>query len=73
MGAYVSFVQNRLVQAQYWHDSMQEDEYRQKSKFLADINQENVRRIFSDYYFLFFGLKLILKQFFKDFQRRVQR
>jgi palmitoyl-protein thioesterase len=43
LGAYVDFVQNSLVQAEYWHDSLQEDEYRKKSVFLADINQENVR------------------------------
>ena len=34
----------RLVQAEYWHDPLNEDEYRQKSVFLADINQEQVRR-----------------------------
>lgn len=39
-GAYVSFVQNTLVQAEYWHDPMAEDEYRHKSIFLADINNE---------------------------------
>jgi palmitoyl-protein thioesterase len=46
-GAYVGFVQNNLVQAQYWHDSMQEEEYREKSVFLADINQE---RVFNETY-----------------------
>lgn len=40
MGAYVSFVQNTLVQAEYWHDPLNEDEYKQKSVFLADINNE---------------------------------
>ncbi|XP_041358728.1 palmitoyl-protein thioesterase 1-like [Gigantopelta aegis] len=39
-GAYVGFVQNNLVQAEYWHDPMNEAEYRAKSIFLADINQE---------------------------------
>lgn len=43
-GAYTSFVQNHLVQAQYWHDPIHEDEYRQKSIFLADINNENEPR-----------------------------
>lgn len=47
LGAYVEFVQNRLAQAEYWHDTMQEDEYRQKSVFLADINQE---RVFNETY-----------------------
>lgn len=41
IGAYVSFVQKNLVQAQYWHDPLNEDEYKQKSMFLAEINQEN--------------------------------
>lgn len=40
LGAYVGFVQNHLVQAEYWHDPLQEDEYRKSSVFLADINQE---------------------------------
>ncbi|XP_013417210.1 palmitoyl-protein thioesterase 1-like [Lingula anatina] len=43
LGAYVSFVQERLVQAQYWHDPMNEDEYKKYSIFLADINNENVK------------------------------
>ena len=32
-----------LVQAEYWHDPLNEKEYREKSVFLADINQEKVR------------------------------
>lgn len=40
LGAYVDFVQDKLVQAEYWHDPLNEKEYRQKSVFLADINQE---------------------------------
>lgn len=43
MGAYTNFVQNRLVQAQYWHDSLVEDIYRRKSLFLSDINNERVK------------------------------
>ncbi|XP_045159476.2 palmitoyl-protein thioesterase 1-like isoform X2 [Mercenaria mercenaria] len=39
-GAYLSEIQDRLVQAEYWHDPLNEDEYRTKSVFLADINQE---------------------------------
>jgi len=39
-GAYESFVQNNVVQAEYWHDPMNEAEYRAKSVFLADINNE---------------------------------
>ncbi|EYC11577.1 hypothetical protein Y032_0050g1986 [Ancylostoma ceylanicum] len=40
MGAYNHYVQNTVVQAQYWHDPLHEDEYRKKSIFLADINNE---------------------------------
>lgn len=40
MGAYTDFVQSRLVQAQYWHDPLDEDKYRKHSRFIADINQE---------------------------------
>jgi len=40
LGAYVSWIQNKLVQAEYWHDPNNLDEYREKSIFLADINQE---------------------------------
>lgn len=39
-GAYTDFVQNNLVQAQYWHDPLAEKMYREKSLFLADINNE---------------------------------
>ncbi|XP_052089152.1 palmitoyl-protein thioesterase 1-like [Mytilus californianus] len=41
LGAYIDAIQDRLVQAEYWHDPMNEDEYKKKSIFLADINQEN--------------------------------
>jgi len=40
LGAYISWIQNTLVQAEYWHDPMNEADYRAKSVFLADINQE---------------------------------
>ena len=39
---FVSFFS--LVQAEYWHDPLNEEEYREKSVFLADINQEKVNR-----------------------------
>ncbi|XP_059110884.1 palmitoyl-protein thioesterase 1 [Peromyscus eremicus] len=39
-GAYSKTVQEWLVQAEYWHDPLQEDVYRNHSIFLADINQE---------------------------------
>ena len=34
------YVQDSLVQAEYWHDPLKEAEYREKSIFLADINNE---------------------------------
>ncbi|XP_075410505.1 palmitoyl-protein thioesterase 1 [Tenrec ecaudatus] len=40
VGAYSKVIQERLVQAEYWHDPIKEDEYRNHSIFLADINQE---------------------------------
>ena len=40
MGAYLSFVQNRLVQAQYWHDPNQRERYLQNNIFLPDLNNE---------------------------------
>ncbi|XP_037549481.1 palmitoyl-protein thioesterase 1 [Nematolebias whitei] len=39
-GAYSDLVQKHLVQAQYWHDPLNDDLYRKYSLFLADINQE---------------------------------
>merc|ERR1711936_1055217 len=39
-GAYTDFVQNILVQAQYWHDPLHFDTYVEKSQFIAEINNE---------------------------------
>lgn len=33
-------VQKMLVQATYWHDPLHEEEYKERSSFLADINNE---------------------------------
>ncbi|GAA53543.1 palmitoyl-protein thioesterase [Clonorchis sinensis] len=41
-GAYSNLVQQHLVQAQYWHDPLREETYREKCQFLPDINQERV-------------------------------
>jgi palmitoyl-protein thioesterase len=38
-----SWVQNDLVQAEYWHDPLKEEEYHNHSIFLADINNERVK------------------------------
>jgi len=40
IGAYNTYVQDHLVQAEYWHDPLNEHEYKHKSVFLADINNE---------------------------------
>ena len=47
-----------LVQAEYWHDPLNEKEYREKSVFLADINQEKVR-FFSWRFYNFGNLKKV--------------
>jgi palmitoyl-protein thioesterase len=39
-GAYTSWVQDILVQAQYWHDPLAEEEYSNKSIFLAKYNNQ---------------------------------
>ncbi|KAI3388527.1 hypothetical protein SNEBB_008872, partial [Seison nebaliae] len=38
--AYDRYSQHNIIQAQYWHDSLNEKEYRSKNMFLSDINQE---------------------------------
>lgn len=45
--AYAGWVQKRLVQATYWHDPKNEDAYKNKSTFLAEINNE--RRVNEKY------------------------
>ncbi|CAI6367230.1 unnamed protein product [Macrosiphum euphorbiae] len=40
--AYAKWVQNSLVQAEYWHDPIKESDYIKGSHFLADINNERV-------------------------------
>jgi len=37
-GAYENWIQSRLVQAQYWHDPLDENTYRKYSQFLSGIN-----------------------------------
>jgi palmitoyl-protein thioesterase len=39
-GAYIPWVQQSLVPAQYWQDPFNMNQYRTKSLFLADINNE---------------------------------
>ena len=40
VGAYNPTIQAKLVQAQYWHDPLDNDLYVSSSVFLADINNE---------------------------------
>ena len=37
---YEPFLQNNLVQAQYWHDPLDHKKYVEKSQFIAEINNE---------------------------------
>jgi len=63
-GAY-SWIQKFLVQAEYWHDPLDEDTYREKSVFLADINCEREKR--SEYKTNLLQLKnLVLVMFNQD-------
>uniref|UniRef100_H2YIF6 palmitoyl-CoA hydrolase n=1 Tax=Ciona savignyi TaxID=51511 RepID=H2YIF6_CIOSA len=39
--AYNSIVQNHLVQAEYWHDSLHEETYKSSNIFLPDLNNDN--------------------------------
>lgn len=45
--AYAGWVQRFLVQATYWHDPLNEDVYKTRSTFIAEINNE--REINQDY------------------------
>lgn len=45
LGAYLSFVQDHLVQAEYWQDPFNIPEYKEKCVFLPDINQENMMNV----------------------------
>lgn len=60
-GAYELFVQKILVQAQYWHDPLNEKLYREKSLFLADINQEIVGDQINNRVILIFFLRILTK------------
>jgi len=43
-GAYIGWIQRLLVQAQYWHDPLAEQEYVQNSLYLADINNQGPKK-----------------------------
>lgn len=65
VGAYVGVIQDFLVQAEYWHDPLNEEEYKKKCVFLPDINQENT--INPDYKARLSSLlNLVLVKFTKD-------
>ncbi|XP_018420016.1 PREDICTED: palmitoyl-protein thioesterase 1 [Nanorana parkeri] len=64
-GAYSKALQEYLVQAEYWHDPLNEEEYRNGSIFLADINQE--RGINESYKHNLQALnKFVMVKFLKD-------
>ncbi|XP_038656207.1 palmitoyl-protein thioesterase 1-like [Scyliorhinus canicula] len=64
-GAYSSLLQDHLVQAEYWHDPLNEALYRNKSIFLAEINQE--KRINESYKDNLMKLKkFVMVKFLKD-------
>lgn len=65
-GAYVSYIQDNLVQAEYWHDPLQEQLYRNRSIFLADINNEKQPRNESYKTNLIKLKNLVLVQFLND-------
>lgn len=44
VGAYVKQIQENLVQAEYWQDPFNHDEYVAKNVFLADINNEGTNK-----------------------------
>jgi len=44
IGAYVSYIQEYVVQAEYWQDPYNEDEYLKYSVFLPDINNEGAKK-----------------------------
>ena len=39
---YDDILQNNLVQAQYWHDPLDQDKYVKYSQFIAEINGEGI-------------------------------
>ena len=43
-GAYKSWIQDKLVQAQYWHDPLDNEEYQTKSLFMSDINNDKAEK-----------------------------
>lgn len=62
---YDKNVQDHLVQAEYWHDPLREEEYKSKNVFLADINNEN--QINEGYKESLLSLEnMVLVQFLKD-------
>ncbi|XP_005993967.1 palmitoyl-protein thioesterase 1 [Latimeria chalumnae] len=65
LGAYTEAIQEHLVQAEYWHDPLNEELYRNNSIFLADINQE--KTINASYKKNFMNLtKFVMVKFLKD-------
>lgn len=43
-GAYIPWIQKSVVQAQYWHDPLDQESYQKNNIFLADINNEGLHK-----------------------------
>lgn len=69
--AYEPNVQEHIVQAEYWHDPKLEETYKQKSVFLADIN--NVNSLNKKYRDNLLGLKNMVLVEFQDDEMVVPR
>jgi len=66
LGAYSNYMQRHIVQAQYWHDPLNEEEYEEKSLFIAEINNQKKRKNATYVQNLLQLKKLVLVQFQND-------
>mmetsp|Transcript_14484 Transcript_14484/g.36549 ORF Transcript_14484/g.36549 Transcript_14484/m.36549 type:complete len:175 (-) Transcript_14484:104-628(-) len=73
MGAYSDLVRSRLVQAQYFKDPFNYDEYLRKNVFLPHINNEVAGSRQSDYAKNLASLDLLLLYMWKDDETVVPR
>lgn len=63
--AYTKWAQRHIAQATYWHDPLNEELYRARSSFLADINNE--RELNRDYIRRLHSLnKFVMVKFLRD-------
>lgn len=63
--AYTDWAQNHIAQATYWHDPIRVKQYRERSTFIAEINNE--KSINKDYVYRLHRLnKFIMVKFLRD-------